>query len=972
MDLDLIEKLANAKTAEESQIVVLEMSLRQFSEALKQAVYAAAVPHWFDFKLLSALIGEEESDQQYDELVAQTFVNYIPGRGYTIHERTRVLLLRTLWKDNQNLFIRLSGLAAQHCAQRTSDSVSKLWQAEEIYHLLVSDPESGLEKFQAMATAWANFEQSSYEEIEYIAQLAQEHISSGRLSSQSAGWTQLWQARLALLYNRPNRAGQILQSIDQNLGDQLFKAEYLTTVGNTQSALGQEDLAFGAWQRAANIFEVINQPFDSYLVSSKIRPNAPQTLSGIEPPSPTSELPTFRDQLLDIIEGAWINGVLYNSLGVQKNVLNLPLDSSATEAGAARLIAHRPNGTDQLMTGSSSLQGLFEASGRSLLILGAPGSGKTITLLQLLEQLITAARLNEDNPIPLLFNLSSFGQHQGEFIDWLIEQAHDQYSLKRESSRDAFEQGIDYYLLFDGLDEIPDQNGRRSEAVNQINHFFNMYPAVGFVVCSRMKDYRELDSTLNVHHAVVIQPLTNQQIEDTFVAIGRDDLNTLAKNNWRLREALRSPLLVNLLPQVIGPTEVDQFATSTFTSIEDCKQAVFSRYAEKLVPEKDKKWLIYLATSMQQHGLSVFQIESLQPDWLPTKQLHGRYRRWAGGLLTTATGGGAGLVSWAVLPILVGLAYLTGNGINNSLPPFWQVVIALILYPLFAVPFGLYIGIAFGFGGATAARRTMGIENQSQKVILGGIIAWVATALLIGFLGLNMVQNFGTNLFNAMVFSAGFVFPISLLCGTDQIQFRDQVRFRWPDSIKFRKPVTTAGIITLALGFVGGLFGGTIETGEFWLAVQNFIPTFIEILPITIMTGLLCAFGLEVLDTPIIDERKRPGAGVTGSLKNAVYISSISLVIFGTSGYLLDAWYEADGQFLVILLFYIFPPIFAWYGGMAYTQHWAIRIVLARNSMLPLRLVSWLDSLSQAGLLRQVGGSYIFRHRSLLEHFSTD
>ncbi len=46
--------------------------------------------------------------------------------------------------------------------------------------------------------------------------------------------------------------------------------------------------------------------------------------------------------------------------------------------------------------------------GRTLLILGEPGSGKTITLLRLAQQLIERTEENISKPIPVVFNLSSW------------------------------------------------------------------------------------------------------------------------------------------------------------------------------------------------------------------------------------------------------------------------------------------------------------------------------------------------------------------------------------------------------------------------------------------------------------------------------------------------------------------------------------------------------------------------------------
>jgi hypothetical protein len=44
--------------------------------------------------------------------------------------------------------------------------------------------------------------------------------------------------------------------------------------------------------------------------------------------------------------------------------------------------------------------------------------------------------------------------------------------------------------------------------------------------------------------------------------------------------------------------------------------------------------------------------------------------------------------------------------------------------------------------------------------------------------------------------------------------------------------------------------------------------------------------------------------------------------------------------------------------------------MLWRRGWLPWRLVPWLDEMVARGLLRRVGGGYIFIHRSLLEYFA--
>jgi hypothetical protein len=57
-------------------------------------------------------------------------------------------------------------------------------------------------------------------------------------------------------------------------------------------------------------------------------------------------------------------------------------------------------------------------------------------------------------------------------------------------------------------------------------------------------------------------------------------------------------------------------------------------------------------------------------------------------------------------------------------------------------------------------------------------------------------------------------------------------------------------------------------------------------------------------------------------------------------------------------------------GGFAVIQHYTLRFILARNNLLPWRLVSFLNHCVDLIFLRRVGGGYIFVHRLLMEHFA--
>jgi predicted Ser/Thr protein kinase len=58
------------------------------------------------------------------------------------------------------------------------------------------------------------------------------------------------------------------------------------------------------------------------------------------------------------------------------------------------------------------------------------------------------------------------------------------------------------------------------------------------------------------------------------------------------------------------------------------------------------------------------------------------------------------------------------------------------------------------------------------------------------------------------------------------------------------------------------------------------------------------------------------------------------------------------------------------YGGTAIAFHVGVRLVLAARSPLPLRLAAWLDRAAERGLIRRVGGGWIFQHGMLRDYFA--
>lgn len=216
---NILAQLEAAATSNEREWLALAFNLASLNPALQQAVWAAAIPHWFDGDYLWALVGPELSDNStwgdwahlLDRLSALPYIELFPGRGYNLHERSRALLLERLWRDDPMRFRRFSRRAVAYCARRDLEDWE--WRCEEVYHMLVAEPERGAEALADTGWQWQNSPLFAYGRVETLVIWASEHLYGGRLDDHGIGWTLFWDARLDTIYSRYLRAQAKLEHI---------------------------------------------------------------------------------------------------------------------------------------------------------------------------------------------------------------------------------------------------------------------------------------------------------------------------------------------------------------------------------------------------------------------------------------------------------------------------------------------------------------------------------------------------------------------------------------------------------------------------------------------------------------------------------------------------------------------------------------------------------------------------------------
>ena len=196
----------------------------------------------------------------------------------------------------------------------------------------------------------------------------------------------------------------------------------------------------------------------------------------------------------------------------------------------------------------------------------------------------------------------------------------------------------------------------RAACVEAINAFRKAHD-LPLVICSRMADYQALSEPLQLYGAIVVQPLSPQQVDSYLTEIGPagEAVRRAMGHDPMLREMLDSPLMLNIVTVAYAGQPESQPRLSG--TLKERRDHLFGAYVDQMfrrrgvdrryTPQRTVHWLTWLAWQMVRHSQTVFYIERLQPDWLPGEQ------RWAFGLVYRA-GRRAGLR--AVPGLVVGLA----------------------------------------------------------------------------------------------------------------------------------------------------------------------------------------------------------------------------------------------------------------------------------------------------------------------------
>ncbi|MEQ9620350.1 MAG: NACHT domain-containing protein [Coleofasciculus chthonoplastes F1-TOW-03] len=402
----------------------------------------------------------------------------------------------------------------------------------------------------------------------------------------------------------------------------------------------------------------------------------------------------------------------------------------------------QPNRSLKIGTGGKTLLNLDnkiidvfnrdDIAGR-LLILGAPGSGKTTTLLELAKYLIERTQKQPNQQIPVIFELSNWKDDKQSIVDWLVADLKERYTIPEAISRNWITR--DQLLpLLDGLDELG--LTRQVKCIEKINEFLRSIPGQSLIVCCRQEEYSQGARILDqLRGAVSLQPLTEMQIEYYLKQLGCSHLWKPIKDNPEgLLELAKIPLFLSIIPWAY-PNGLIR-AKKQFNTLQElkeyhakCRQELFDTYLEhrldkpspqsRYTKQETKHWLSWLANKLRDEKQTEFFIEKMQPSWLKNN-----IQKW---IYRIGVGLGSGLINFLFVFIMSCIVFGVYDGWISGL------VHGLILSLFFGLLAGI-IGFVWSFN--RKIKMVKSLEFPWRK-----ILSW-ASYYFLTTMGLTFLEIF--------------------------------------------------------------------------------------------------------------------------------------------------------------------------------------------------------------------------------------
>ncbi len=559
-----------------------------------------------------------------------------------------------------------------------------------------------------------------------------------------------------------------------------------------------------------------------------------------------------------------------------------------------------------------------------LVILGEPGSGKTVLLIRLVLDLQRRRRTGE--PVPLLIQLASWNPDKFDLYSWLEAQIILGYPWLTGTTaagvtwaRALLTAGLILPVL-DGLDEIRAEG--RHEALLAINE--TLRPGTGLIISCRPEPFR---------HAIRSDPSGQPVFVEGAAGVRLNPLDATAASNYLtetagvnrqsewipvraalattppppVARAFSTPLMVNLARVIYNPHPRGSIAglprpADLCDLVEFPTRAAIEKHLlDGLIPAA------YRPLSDRRNHWTAVQAEpylSFLAEWLEYQR---RTRSLAWWELHQAT-------PRIFLNITGGILFGVTGGIVGGLAGSLTGGLTEILSGILA---GAFAG---GFLGGTS------YGSRDAYVIPFRISL---NRLQLSDLGLGLAVGIGLGFFLAVIFGLAGGIVGGLLVG-----------------LIVGHLLGVAG--SASSGFIGGLAGGVA-----FACTQGLLLLFSG----TVTSGIVLAIDIPRAVSPKSVLAQDRASVIASGLATGICSGVVSGVGVSLAASL---WIGFEVGFSVALTVWLLDWFVSTWGRFSLTRLW-----LAARGKLPIRLMAFLEDAHARGVLRQAGAVWEFRHANL-------
>ncbi|GLX97880.1 hypothetical protein [Herbidospora sp. NBRC 101105] len=562
----------------------------------------------------------------------------------------------------------------------------------------------------------------------------------------------------------------------------------------------------------------------------------------------------------------------------------------------------------------------------SMLILGAPGAGKSTMILELAKALLDRA----DGPLPLVVELGEWGRRRRTLLrtrppedlrEWLLRQIEKLYDVGANIADRWLEDGT-VTLLLDGFDEVGPEF--RARCLTEVNALYDRYPQLSMVIGSRAEEYDALPARqqFRLYGAVVIRPLTGERVL-AYLASGGPELRSAheaVERDPEMLELISAPLWLHVLAGAV--TDADPGAGGW------SRNDLLAAYVEQM---------FHLKRARRQHYGKDQMLRWISQLARVTLALNSR----------TLPGSLPGLrpfLWWWALPPAT-RSSVAGEGANIAVA-MWSATLTAVLIVTGGGAGGI-AGFVMSLALMASVRILLASKDPVVRVaavrikgwIYGAVIGVAGAAIIIGMAGLGGLV--ARSLTFSPVRAAALVFLA--LC---VVAFLGSMRLRR----RLEWPALLMGVVLAALAWPVEEKG----TASFFVGVGvAFCAAFLT------MTVYSPDLAMDPFDVQLSDRIAWfvMGAGVLpGVVIGVLWGAGDDLSLDAVLGMLVGV---LAGVFLSV------PVVFSVRG----VGGWALLVL---SGLLPLRYRRFVIQAAEIGLLRRDGKGYRFPHLILTEYLARE